>query len=123
VAELENAALAEKSHNRGFFGKLINGDFGLAKTFWLYGVLLEIIVISLATPKPYVSIFIALMLVNDAYLIVLVIGIWRAANKYQGLKIWGWLAKIVVVLGVALTLNQIFKVLFYFTAMSITGRP
>lgn len=40
-----------------------------------------------------------LMLAYTAYEIPVIMGVWRAANKYQGSKIWAILAKIAVVLG------------------------
>jgi len=39
------------------------------------------------------------MLAYTAYEIPVIIGTWRAANKYKGSKIWAVLAKIAVVLG------------------------
>lgn len=41
-----------------------------------------------------------LMLAYTAYEIPVIMGTWRASNKYQGPKIWAVLAKIAVVLGV-----------------------
>ncbi len=33
----------ENTTERGFFSKLSNGDFGLAKTFWLYNILVSVV--------------------------------------------------------------------------------
>ena len=122
MSEVENALSPAQPPQKGFFGKLINGDLGLAKTFWLYGVVLELVVMTFLRPKPYLSLFIALMFINDAYLVVLMMGIWRAANKYKGLSIWAWLSKIAVGLFALSMLVGILMVIFTFTALSLTGR-
>ncbi len=92
---------------KGFFGKLANGDFGLAKTYWLYGVVVSVAaniilkVLALTGSIGELVIFIPALM---AYQILLLMGTWRAADKYQGEKIWAILAKISVVLGAIATI-------------------
>jgi DedD protein len=100
MSENENVTYRTTSSEKGFFGKLSNGDFGLAKTYWLYGVLIDFvggIAIQLITS---IGLFAIVMLAYTAYRIPVIMGIWRAASKYEGYKIWAVLAKIAAVLGV-----------------------
>ena len=83
----------------GFFRKLANGDFGLAKTYWLYGVLVGIVVSIISNAITSVGGFVILMLAHMAYSILVIKGTWRAADRYQGPHRWAVLAKIAAVLG------------------------
>ena len=85
---------------KGFFRKLSNGDFGLAKTYWLYGVLVAFVLGFGMKAVSSIGLLIILMLIHSAYHILILIGTWRAATKYQGWKIWAVLGKIAVVLGI-----------------------
>ena len=79
---------------------LWHGRFGLAKTYWLWGVLSGIpwgIALSLVTPRSNLAIL--ALLAFFAYYVIINIGIWRAASEYEGAKAWVILAKI----GVAIT--------------------
>lgn len=89
--------------SNNFFSKLINGDFGLAKSFWVYGVLvffLSNIIFNVAISNFGVSVgmVIGFMLVSTIYEITVILGVWCASNKYQGQRLWAILAKIVMVL-------------------------
>ncbi len=96
-----NLRQSHETSSDGFFAKLANGDYGLAKTYWLFGVLVDVIVSILA---PIIIIESAgalaiLVLVYTAYEIPVLMGVWRAANRYAGPKAWAVLAKVAVVLG------------------------
>ena len=76
---------------------LWNGRAGLAKTYWLWGVLSGIpwgLALSLVTPGSNLAIIGVLGLV--AYYVIVNVGLWRAASKYQGTKAWAILAKVAV---------------------------
>jgi len=88
---------------KGFFSKLINGDYGLPKTYWLFGVLgnlLFIIPITLASAAKSLAILVLALLISVVYSLIVLVGIWRASDKYQGAKVWSVLAKIAVILGI-----------------------
>lgn len=96
----------------GFFGKLARGDYGLAKTYWLCGVLVGLIAnfvigiifqITDAVFFPVVG-----GLIATIYQIPLLTGIWRAANKYSGPKIWAILAKIACIFGALMLMIFVF---------------
>jgi hypothetical protein len=96
----------QEINDKGFFKKLSDGDFGLAKTYWLYGVLVSIgaqIVMAVVEMSESVALIIIILLVMFGYFVFQIIGVWNASNRYTGSKIWAVLAKIAVVLG-ALTL-------------------
>lgn len=96
----ENQAISSQASERGFFSKLANGDFGLAKTYWVYGVLVSIALnITFKLISSYEVVLIGLA-ATIAYSVPLYMGIWRAASKYPGNKIWSVLAKIATILGV-----------------------
>ena len=82
-----------------FFQKLANGDFGLAKTYWIYGVLVGVVANILSNIITSINGLIIFMVLYTAYEIPVLMGIWRASDKYQGPSAWAVLAKIAVVLG------------------------
>ena len=109
----ETGNLAETPH-KGFFGKLVNGDYGLAKTYWLFGVLVAAIFIIVMNVPMSWRWYLFIAIGYTIYLFPLYVGIWSAANKYQGHKVWAVLAKIVVIIGVffAVTRWMIILVLY-----------
>ena len=94
--------------DNNFVTNLYRGNYSLATTFWLFGLLGSIIV-AIATilvisnsifdkihealaPLDLIMYFGARIL-HPAYLIALTFGLWRSANKYEGPSIWVFLAK------------------------------
>ena len=79
------------------FLDLINGNFGLVKTYWLFGVAVSAIyalVTSLLTSPEVITISLVIFLI---YQIPVTIGIWHSATKYSGAKSWAVLAKVLAV--------------------------
>ena len=86
--------------------KLVGGHFGLAKTYWVFGILVS----ALATLGLSVALqvleynaavlvyFVGLHLLV-AYQIVVTIGVWKASRRYQGPAVWPSLARIAILLG------------------------
>lgn len=83
----------------GFFSKLSSGDFGLAKTYWLYGVVAGIVINLVIQVVPSIGAIAVVLALATVYQVMVLVGIWRAANRYQGRKVWAILAKIATVLG------------------------
>ncbi len=84
---------------RSFIKTALSGDFGLAKTFWLYLFAVAIffnIGIVMFSEFSIEVLSVLLLMVSTAYSLPLHIAIWRAANKYRGPKIWPILAKLSV---------------------------
>jgi hypothetical protein len=89
---------------KDFFQKLKDGDFGLAKTYWgfyilvsiIYTLLLEIIFTTIYEPYNH-----AIDAVTSPYFLFVLYGAWNAAHKYCGSHYWKILGKVAVVLGFA----------------------
>jgi len=90
----------ENISNEHFFKKLINGNFGLAKTYWIFNFG-EYIVLKLSIEffKSASFVIITILTIHFIYRPIILIGVYRAANKYTGRQIWAILAKISVYLG------------------------
>jgi len=101
-SEVSNGGETSSSVPGGFFSKLTQGSFGLPKTYWLFGVLgnlLFIVPIALAAAAESMPILVMVLLASVAYSLAVAVGIWRASDKYLGSKVWAVLAKIAVILG------------------------
>lgn len=99
---------AVTEYGKNIFSKLIDGDYGLAKTYWLFGVLANVgfnILFKVAEstasyPRQALAQILILTSISVAYSVVVVIGTWRASGKYQGPKFWAILARIMIVIGI-----------------------
>lgn len=92
----ENSSTTATPKRNSGIGALWRGDKGLAKTYWIYhfifGGLLGFL-FSIAAKKgitPQLQLVAAVLL---TYSVVVAVGVWRAANKYQGPSILAILAK------------------------------
>lgn len=90
--------------SRGFIAKLANGCFGLAKTYWIYWVLVGVVLSAVASSITSPAGLIALLLAYSFYSVFALLGVWRAATKYQGAALWVILAKMASVLGALMLL-------------------
>jgi hypothetical protein len=88
--------------DKNFFKKMMDGDFGLAKTFWLFGFVAGIAISVVTKPLIEVSIVAGMLfaLVALVYQIMNMIGVWKAAGRYEGAKVWAVLAQIVIILNI-----------------------
>lgn len=78
-------------------GRIWSGRMGLCKTYWVYGFLVSFIwgvILKFVTPGSALAVALVLALV--IYLVVINVGIWRAADRYTGYAIWAILAKFAV---------------------------
>ena len=86
--------------SKRFFKKLTNGDYGLAKTYWIYGALVafvaNVLMRFIESPGLLLTVVVLQLIYNMVFLYR---GVWNAANKYEGKVIWAILAKIAVVIG------------------------
>jgi hypothetical protein len=100
---LDEASRSSQQNQAGsgnFFAKLVNGDFGLARTYWVFGVLVGIVVNVITIPITSIAILIMISLAHAAYTAAVLTGVWRASDRYTGPAVWAVLAKVAVVLGV-----------------------
>ena len=79
--------------------KFLNGDFGLAKTYWLFYFIPNGLLNFLTRKVPNEQFYLIYGLFS-IYLLPVMLGIWRAADRYEGSKIWSFLAKFTVILGI-----------------------
>jgi hypothetical protein len=97
----------------GHISKLGAGQYGLAKTFWLYLLLSSIALTLVKTMMASAGggqITLTALAIPTAFLwyqSVAVIGTWRAATNYAGPKVWAVLAKCVSGLLIALIVIQL----------------
>ena len=85
--------------SKGFIKQLIEGDFGLAKTYWLYFILGGMAVnllFMLPISSSSLGLIVVFTLASIAYAIIVLTGVWNSASRYTGSKIWSVLAKIIV---------------------------
>lgn len=85
-----------------FIEEVPKGNLGLAVTYWVYGVLGNIVwKVGFASLdlSPYAESFALLISLCVAYNVWVSIGIWNSANKYKGSKVWIVLAKFAVIVG------------------------
>lgn len=88
-----------------FIKKLWQGNYSLATSYWGFGVLGNI---ALAVPSAFIDNTSntpanwALSIATLIYGIIVNVGIWRSATKYEGNAIWRVLAKVVVALAAAM---------------------
>lgn len=91
---------------------LWNGNLGLAMTYWVYGVLGGIVwgvAITALAPEPETKLIKLVWFAFAAYYLVVYVGVWQAANKFVGSKVWAILAKFAVVVVVLPTTIHFIK--------------
>jgi hypothetical protein len=115
-----DTAVTSKSSRPFFLARLFNGDYGLAKTFWIYAVclslLFKLLIVLAAVYLHSRPIALALMVPYYPYRVIALSGAWHAADKYDGRDAWAVLAKVAVVIGwlfVASELMDLYQMLFY----------
>ena len=86
-------------NNKGFYQNLWEGNYSLGRTYWLYGVIGNVLaymfawVVMIFLPSPVEPFALILPLI---YGFMVLIGVWNAASKYNGFFLWAWLARIIV---------------------------
>ncbi len=100
--------------------KLWDGEFSLVKTYWLFYVLMWNLALlplavfrqtSQSTQDSYLILGLLLAVIFITYGCVVLVGLWRSANKYGGWWLWANLAKVVALLGVVIVAVSIFGAL------------
>jgi hypothetical protein len=95
-----------------FIEDLFYGNFGLAMTYWVYGVLGGIVwavgIRSLGMDQESDE-FKFTLFAFAAYYVLVYAGIWNAATKFSGSKVWSILAKFMVVIVAVPSVIHIFK--------------
>jgi hypothetical protein len=98
----------------GLIGRIWRGEEGLARTFWVYGFAVNILLKGLLLLIAFVSsgvptfglAVLGVLAFSLVYSIFIWVGIWRSASRYAGPKTWAVLAKIAVVVSIIGTLGS-----------------
>jgi len=100
-----------------FFARLFQGDYGLPKTFWLFGILVWIVhfaidaaLLSATRSSANHTIGVIVDALFLVYLLIVIPGTWNAANKYEGLKLFSILAKLICVVWLILLAGLAFLI-------------
>lgn len=81
----------------GTITKVWRGDAGLARTYWLFGVIGSFVWgLLLGGVKPGSVLAIVGVVLFLIYIVMVNVGTWRAASRYDGPKAWAILAKMAV---------------------------
>jgi len=74
--------------------KLSNGEFGLAKTFWLFGYIPMMLLTFISLSITNAGIATILRVLTVVLIVMVLMGISNIAKKYEGKKVWIVLAQI-----------------------------
>ena len=89
--------------------RLASGNRGLAVTYWGYavlgGIVVRAVLLGLSTATGLVAVPAVVGLV---WQIAVAGAVWRSAGRYEGRRLWAWLAQTVTGLGVLLALMALF---------------
>jgi len=100
--EQTSASNKQETQSKGFWKKLISGDFGLAKSYWLFlfGVnIIFRILFAVGEQSASVPFILGVALIWVVYEPIAFIGTWRASDKYKGSGFWSGLVKVLIVFG------------------------
>jgi hypothetical protein len=110
--EMENSSsqVTTEAQSLGFYGKFIGGEFGLAKTYWLLGVVPSLFAgIAVRTvSSDALAYWIGAAFVT--YQFVLLVALWNAGKKYQGSRVWSVLAFLMVLLAVLRNIGPVLAI-------------
>src|SRR5437879_4263655 len=90
------------SVDKSFIAEVMGGDFGLADGYWWLGVFgggllsIPVAIFNEALGMPQAAA--VLFLIYVVYIVPVLIGIWNAAGKYKGRKVWAITARVIAVL-------------------------
>jgi hypothetical protein len=101
----QNHTHTSEANTASFWAQLRKGELGLARTYWLYGVVVQtifniVIMLLVAVGAGPGAVFIIVILAVVYAVFLQLPGVWRAAGMYKGPKIWSIAARIAVIIGV-----------------------
>ena len=95
----------------GLIASLWRGEVPLRITYWVCGVLTNLvwgIFIALAAATNSQALVLLVVTLHLAYFVFIVVAIWRSAGRYTGHRIWGDLARVSIALGLIRTVADLF---------------
>jgi hypothetical protein len=106
-----------------FFSELTKGNYSLAMTYWVYGVLAgfvwSVAILSIVqtldsewSQDSIKTLYKFLYVAMTAYFCAVYVGIWKSADKFKGNKVWSVLAKFVVIITAIPIVINVIKISF-----------
>ena len=99
-----------------FFKKILSGEFGLVKAFWIYGILSSYALVIIFTG---LVIYLNSKIINSvgsvlimSYIFIQIIGVWNASNQYKGKLIWAFFSKLFIVLYFIFIVRDLYQLFF-----------
>jgi hypothetical protein len=90
---------------------LWRGDVPLRLTYWVCGVLTNILwlaLIAVAVAANVQALVLLLVTLKLVYSVFVMVAIWRSAGRYAGNRIWADLARVSIALGLIRTVADLF---------------
>ena len=97
-----------ENKNSFFIVRLFRGEYSLPRSYWLFCAIPVGLFGKLISLIRDVNFFTYSYFILVAYHLIAVIGVWRSANKYEGWKVWPFLAKFVCILAFLTNLSWAF---------------
>jgi len=127
AANLDEARsdVALPTRSGGLFATHWRGEYSLPRSYWVNGVvifhiginmaLLIVLGVALTAFKGKTALVLIVGLGEVALLcaayVWALVGIWRAARRYQGSRIWSILARLAIIFGVLVSIGNLFNML------------
>lgn len=112
----------ETQAKKPFLRRLINGELGLAKTFWIFyiiiGFLIGIIITIFGEYLVAKNLLIFVAVPQVIYGLIILLALFRASKLYQGPKIWVILMWITIAIGLFFSIITSLSPLIHEYAMS-----
>ncbi|HLI65928.1 MAG TPA: hypothetical protein VKU90_06150 [Caulobacteraceae bacterium] len=117
------ASVAAASKRRSFIVRHWRGELSLPRSYWIDGVLIFglginilfivaticAVVLLHGSPALMTAALLTALAVQVLVYIWAVVGVWRSAGRYAGPKVWSILARVVVVLGVFISIGHLMQ--------------
>ncbi len=93
--------------------KLFKGDLPLYKSYWIYYVLgnflisAPLLLVTKFQIQKFIYTFSLYLVINLIYYFSSCIGVWRSSQAYKGHKLLGFLARLIVVVGITTTILEL----------------
>ncbi len=91
--------------------QLYRGDLPLYKTYWVYyffmNIVISIPVFVIVRFTNFVYTLTIILLIKFIYYFISCIGVWKSSQKYQGNKVFSFLARFAVVIELSMTILNV----------------
>jgi len=88
----------DNNQNQNFFIKLLSGNLGLAKTYWIYGVAVSYVSFAIFVSIESEYLKGVALAIYVTYMVFLLVGFFNAITKHKGLLIWRVLSMVILIM-------------------------